>query len=57
MLEKGDLPGAKPFLEGALAINPFDPQTRCGLAKVYEADKDERAVTERVACSALSEPR
>ncbi len=53
MIEKGDLKNGLPFLEGALSINPFDPQTRCGLAKVYEALKDPRAPSESAACELL----
>ena len=57
LIEKGDLKGGLPFLEGALSINPFDPQTRCGLAKVYETLKDARSPSERAACELLSEAK
>jgi len=53
MLEKGDAAGARPFLEGALAVNPYDPQTRCGLAQVYGALADPRATRESAACDKL----
>jgi len=53
LLEKHDAAGARPYLEGALAVNPFDPATRCGLARVYEALIDPRAARERTACTRL----
>ena len=53
LLEKGDAAGARPFLEGALAVNPYDPQTRCGLAQVYGALADTRATRESAACDKL----
>ena len=54
MLEKGDAYGAEVFLESALAINPFDPQTRCGLSKIYGDLADARAAGEKSACEILS---
>ncbi len=57
LLERGDAAGARPLLEGALAINPFDPQTRCGLARAYRAIADARASREAAACDRLGGAR
>ena len=35
-LKKGDARRAIPFLEAAIATNPFDPSTHCGLVRAYE---------------------
>ena len=35
-LKKGDARKAIPFLEAAIATNPFDPSTHCGLQRAYE---------------------
>jgi hypothetical protein len=53
LLEKGDAAAARPYLEGALAVNPYDPQTRCGLEKIYRALGDPRATREGEACAEL----
>jgi predicted Zn-dependent protease len=53
LLEKGDAAGAEPYLEGALAVNPFDPATRCGLRRVYESLHDARVGREGAACETL----
>jgi tetratricopeptide (TPR) repeat protein len=53
LLEKGDATGARTYLEGALAVNPYDPTTRCGLRRAYEALGDPRAPREAAACAAL----
>jgi tetratricopeptide (TPR) repeat protein len=53
LLEKGDAAGAQSFLEGALAVNPFDPATRCGLRRVYESLHDARSGREAAACETL----
>jgi hypothetical protein len=53
LLEKGDTLGARSYLEGALAVNPFDPTTRCGLRRVYESLHDARAGREAAACATL----
>ncbi|MEO6953362.1 MAG: hypothetical protein ABI321_16295, partial [Polyangia bacterium] len=54
LLEKGDDAAARPYLEGALAVNPYDPQTRCGLQKVYAALHDPREAVEAAACKQVS---
>jgi tetratricopeptide (TPR) repeat protein len=53
LLEKGEPASARPYLEGALAVNPYDPQTRCGLAQVYRATNDPRLARETNACAQL----
>ena len=53
LLEKGEVGAAQPFLEGALAVNPYDPQTRCGLAQVYRTKNDPRLAREANACAQL----
>ncbi len=53
LLEKGDSAAAQPFLEGALAVNPYDRQTRCGLERVYRARSDPRLAREANACAQL----
>jgi tetratricopeptide (TPR) repeat protein len=53
LIEKGDPAAARPFLEGALAVNPYDPTTRCGLRRVYQALSDARVGREAAACAAL----
>jgi tetratricopeptide (TPR) repeat protein len=57
LLEKGDPAAARPFLEGALAVNPYDPATRCGLRRVYQALSDGRAEREAAACETLGGAR
>ena len=54
LLEKGDDAAARPYLEGALAVNPYDPQTRCGLQKIYAALHDAREAVEADACKRVS---
>jgi hypothetical protein len=56
-LAKGDAAHAEKFLEGALAVNPYDPQTRCGLAHAYQALSDPRAAREAGSCEALGGER
>lgn len=46
-------PEAMSAYEQALRTSPFDPQTRCGLAEVYNRAKDARAKREREACALL----
>jgi tetratricopeptide (TPR) repeat protein len=57
LLEKGDMARAEKFLEGALAVNPYDPRTRCGLAHAYQALSDARAGRELSACETLGGER
>ncbi len=52
-LAKGDAARAEKFLEGALAVNPYDPHTRCGLAHAYQTLSDPRAALEATACETL----
>jgi tetratricopeptide (TPR) repeat protein len=52
-LRRGDAARAQPFLEAALAINPFDPAVHCGLDQAYRKHSDARADREAGVCREL----
>jgi len=53
-LKRGDFAKAQPYLETAIAINPFDPAIHCGLAESFRRTGDKRAAREEAACRALA---
>lgn len=48
-LKKGDAKKAIPYLEAAIATNPFDPSTHCGLVRAYEQVGEANPLRERAA--------
>jgi tetratricopeptide (TPR) repeat protein len=52
-LRKHDPAKARPYLEAAIRVSPFDPAPHCALADIYRATDGARADREHAACSAL----
>jgi tetratricopeptide (TPR) repeat protein len=52
-LRRNEAEKARPYLEAANAINPFDPAIHCGLAEVYRRAGDAKLKREEQACADL----